>query len=232
MGVATEFTRCLPRPPSRRIEEAVERPLIEKFRRDSHDDRTWGSRRTPDSDASTTPTTADPRPDADSNPETPATGTGHDGATVSAAPDGAGVRLRVGGETRRLSRETARELRSALGDALTDAREFVHTVGRHREDGSYVVERRGADSAGHRKVFDSFAACRRLYESLPATFAATDLDAPGVSGGRRHMLAWHFAEHPAFDCSLGGRQPLTVEKASDAAGPSPVDEDAAEVVGD
>jgi len=26
------------------------------------------------------------------------------------------------------------------------------------------------------------------------------------------MLVWHYAEHPAFDCELAARQPLTVEK--------------------
>ncbi len=174
-------------------------PLIEKFARDngSHD-RDWGSGRDSDSDASATPepTTGDPAGDG----------------SVAVDPSPGGVRLTVGGRSRELSRAEVTELREALGEALTDRREFVHTVGYHREDGSYVVERRGADSSGHRKVFDSFGACRRLFEGLPAEFAAADLDAPGVSGGRRHMLAWHFVEHPAFDCALAGRQPLSVRK--------------------
>ncbi|PSQ39381.1 hypothetical protein BRD13_02950 [Halobacteriales archaeon SW_5_70_135] len=127
-----------------------------------------------------------------------------------------------------MSTEEAQQLQAALGSALTDRREFVRTVGSRRADGAYVVERRGAESAGHRKVFDSFAACRRLFDALPAAFAATDLDAPGVSGGRRHMLAWHFVEHPAFDCALVSRQPLTVRKSEPATadpGSTPVADD-------
>jgi len=103
-------------------------------------------------------------------------------------------------------------LRAALGEALTERRAFVRTVGRHREDGSYVVERRRADSAGHRKVFESFAALRRLYDELPATFTAADVERSGLTGGRRHVLVHHFAEHPAFDCELAKRQPLTARK--------------------
>jgi hypothetical protein len=103
-------------------------------------------------------------------------------------------------------------LRAALGEALTERREFVRTAGTHREDGSYVVERRQADSAGHRKVFESFAALRRLYDELPATFVAGDVEQSGLTGGRRHVLVHHFAEHPAFDCELVKRQPLTARK--------------------
>jgi hypothetical protein len=33
-----------------------------------------------------------------------------------------------------------------------------------------------------------------------------------VTGGRRHMLVHHFAEHPNFDCELTKRQPLTARK--------------------
>lgn len=111
-----------------------------------------------------------------------------------------------------LSRGEALALRHALSEQLAAEREFLHTVGRHRPDGSYVVERRNADADGNAKVFESVAALRSLYDSLPARFEASDLDRPGVSGGRRHMLLWHVAEHPAFDCSLVARQPLTVEK--------------------
>ena len=125
--------------------------------------------------------------------------------------------MHVGLESRDLSREEARELRDALSEALSERSEFVHTAGEHREDGSYVVERRNASSAGHRKVFDSFAECRRRYDSLPEAFTAEDCSAADVSGGRRHMLAWHFAEHPAFDCELVSRQPLTVRKRGDPA---------------
>ena len=38
-----------------------------------------------------------------------------------------------------------------LGETLAGRREFVHTVGECRPDGSYIVSRRGTDSAGHRK---------------------------------------------------------------------------------
>ncbi|WP_135820776.1 DUF7528 family protein [Halostella litorea] len=100
----------------------------------------------------------------------------------------------------------------ADGDAFAERREFVRTAGVHREDGAYVVERRGAESSGHRKVFDGFAECRRLYERLPAEFAADDVSHAGVTGARRHMLVWHFAEHDAFDCDLAARQPLTAHK--------------------
>jgi len=102
-----------------------------------------------------------------------------------------------------------------LSNALTRTTEYVHTTGTHREDGKYVVARRGADSAGHEKVFDSFDACERLFERLPESFTAEDVERSGLTGGRRHMLVWHYAEHPAFDCELASRQPLTVEKTED-----------------
>ncbi len=145
------------------------------------------------------------------------------GVAVEAAPvsvesaPGEPVELHVGVESCDLTREEARALRDALSDALTDRSEFVHTSGEHRQDGAYVVERRGADSSGHRKVFDAFAACRALYERLPEEFGADDVTAEGVTGGRRHMLVWHFAEHPAFECELAKRQPLTVHKRGDPA---------------
>lgn len=120
--------------------------------------------------------------------------------------------LDTGSETRELTRSAARNLRTALTDALTERREFVGTAGTYREDGAYVVERRGADSAGHRKVFDTFDECRRLYDRLPDEFTAGDVRHAGVTGGRRHMLVWHFVEHDAFDCGLVSRQPLTARK--------------------
>lgn len=88
----------------------------------------------------------------------------------------------------------------------------MYTTGEHREDGSYVVARRGADSAGHRKVFDSFDRVERLYRRLPAEFTAEEIGRTGLTGGRRHMLLRHVVEHPAFDCELVSRQPLTVRK--------------------
>jgi hypothetical protein len=118
----------------------------------------------------------------------------------------------VAGETHELTRAEADQLRAALGEALTERREFVRTVGTHREDGSYVVSRRRADSSGHRKVFESFAVLRRLYDRLPEAFTAEDVERSGLTGGRRHMLVHHLAEHPAFDCELAKRQPLTAEK--------------------
>ena len=159
--------RCPTRHPPR-IEEAVERRLIEK---------------------------------------SPGTETTPDGELVLSLPDG----------EHRLSREAATALRDELTGALTGRRAFVRTAGEHRPDGSYVVSRRGADSAGNAKQFRDFTAIRRLYERLPERFDAVAVgDAAGddaVSGTRRHLLVRHFAEHPAFDCELVAEQPLTAEKA-------------------
>lgn len=83
----------------------------------------------------------------------------------------------------------------------------------YREDGRYEIRRRGADSAGNRKVFDSRAELRSVYDRLPDRFTATDVEHPSVSGSRRHLVVRHLAEHPAFDCELVCRRPLTVEKA-------------------
>jgi hypothetical protein len=88
----------------------------------------------------------------------------------------------------------------------------VRTVGEHRADGSYVVSRRGAASSGHRKVFGSFAALERLYDELPTEFTARDVAGDGLTGSRRHVLVHHLVEHPAFDCRLASRQPLTGRK--------------------
>ena len=93
----------------------------------------------------------------------------------------------------------------------------------------YVVERRGADSAGHRKVFDDPADLRRLYERLPARFTAEEVTAAGVSGPRRHLLVRHVAEHPGFDCDLVSRQPLTVQKRESSGRAATPDDDPAEV---
>ena len=120
--------------------------------------------------------------------------------------------MTVGGRTHVLDRTRAQELLSELEDALEEQLAFVHTAGEHRRNGEYVVERRGADSAGHRKVFPSFDALRRLYDRLPDSFTAEDLTRSGLTAGRRHMVLWHFVEHPDFACTLTSRQPLTVEK--------------------
>jgi hypothetical protein len=149
------------------------------------------------------------------------------GSVVVDAHPGDAVSVHLGTESRELTRDELRELHAALGEALTERNEFLNTAGQHREDGSYVVERRGADSAGHRKVFDSFEACRELFTELPGEFTAEDVERAGLTGGRRHMLVWHFVEHPAFECELATRQPLTARKG----GPAP-HESPAEVAGD
>ncbi len=124
----------------------------------------------------------------------------------------------------RLSREAATALRDDLTAALAGRREYVRTAGEHRVDGSYVVSRANADSAGNAKQFARFRAIERLYDRLPDRFDATAIgeaagagDAVAVSGTRRHLLVRHFAEHPAFDCELVAEQPLTAEKVAGSA---------------
>jgi hypothetical protein len=136
---------------------------------------------------------------------------------VRVSTDGESISVTIDGERHELSREAARELQDALGDAMTHEREFLHTAGEHREDGKYVVSRRSADSAGNTKVFESFEQMRRLFERLPDEFGADEVSRTGITGSRRHMLVRHFAEHPAFDCTIARRNPLTVEKT----GPNP-----------
>ena len=108
---------------------------------------------------------------------------------------------------------------------MTQRQEFFRTAGTHRENGTYEVARRGADSAGNSKVFESFAALRRLFDRLPAEFTADDVGRTGITGSRRHMLVRHFAEHPQFDCSISRRNPLTGEK---TAGEQTADEQTAD----
>ena len=122
------------------------------------------------------------------------------------------VVVSLGGRTHELDRATAASLRRALDGALTERRTFVHTAGTHRPDGSYVVARRGADSTGHRKVFERFDDLWELYESLPERFTADDVERPGLTGSRCHLVVRHLAEQPAFDCALVARQPLTGAK--------------------
>ena len=122
------------------------------------------------------------------------------------------ILIEVGGAVHELSRSEASELQDAVGSALTEKREFFRTAGEHREDGRYVVSRRGADSAGNAKVFESFDALRRMFDRLPAAFSADDVGRTGITGSRRHMLVRHFAEHPSFDCRISSRNPLTAEK--------------------
>ncbi len=135
---------------------------------------------------------------------------GDETVSVTSTPEGAV--LRVNDETTVLSRATATRLRDALQTVLTETREYVYTTGTYREDGSYVVARRGATSAGHSKVFENVRELERLYDRLPDEFTADDLSRSGLTGGRRHMLLRHFVEHPAFDCRLVRRQPLTARK--------------------
>ncbi|WP_089824688.1 DUF7528 family protein [Halogranum amylolyticum] len=113
-----------------------------------------------------------------------------------------------------MSRSDAAELQSALGSALTEKREFFRTAGEYREDGSYVVSRRSADSTGNAKVFESFETLQRLYSRLPDEFDADDVGRTGITGSRRHMLIRHFCEHPAFDCEIERRNPLRAKKTS------------------
>lgn len=129
--------------------------------------------------------------------------------------DEGGISLTVNGTTCELSHSDARDLKEAVGDALTRRREFVYTACTHREDGSYVVSRRGADSTGNEKVFRSVDEVRRLFDRLPDRFDADDVGRTGITGSRRHLLVRYFAEHPAVPCRIVRRSPLTAEKASD-----------------
>ena len=126
--------------------------------------------------------------------------------------------MTIDGQRHELSRDTATELSGAITDALVSREEFFRTAGEHREDGTYVVSRRGADSAGNRKVFTSFEELRRLYRRLPEEFSADDVGRTGITGSRRHMLVRHFAEHPAFDCRTISRNPLQAVKTEPISG--------------
>lgn len=75
-----------------------------------------------------------------------------------------------------------------------------------------MVSRRGAESSGNAKVFQSFEALRRLYDRLPDSFDADDVGRTGLTGSRRHMLIRHVCEHPAFDCEIERRNPLMATK--------------------
>ncbi len=133
--------------------------------------------------------------------------------------------MTIDGETHQLSREAATALSDALDEAAVSTEEFFRTAGTHRADGSYVVSRRGADSAGNEKVFDSFDRLRRLYERLPEEFDAEAVGRTGITGSRRHMLVRHFAEHPAFDCTTTSQSPLRVIKQEPMAAEEPVTAD-------
>lgn len=128
------------------------------------------------------------------------------------------ISVTLDGRTYELSRNEAAELRKSLGAALASTHEFVHTTGEHRQDGTYRVARRGATTSGHSKVFESFEQLQQFYEQLPPEFTAKAVGGSGLTGGRRHMLVRHLAEHPAFDCTLVSRQPLMVRKRDENAG--------------
>lgn len=125
---------------------------------------------------------------------------------------GDSIVVTIAGERHELSREAAAALKSGVEGALTHREAFFRTACVHREDGSYVVERRGADSSGNSTVFDAFADVRRLFDRLPESFDADDVGKAGLTGSRRHMLVRHFTEHPAFACELVSRSPLRAEK--------------------
>ena len=76
---------------------------------------------------------------------------------MTVAATGEGVEVSVDGAAVELSRSDADDLREAIGRALADRTAFRNTVARRRPDGSYVVARRGADSAGNRVVFGALA---------------------------------------------------------------------------
>lgn len=111
-----------------------------------------------------------------------------------------------------MSEDAAIRLQDALGEALSERREFIRTVGITRADGSYVVSRRGAESSGNAQVFESMADLHGLFEALPETFDAETIGTAGLTGSRRHMILWHLVEHPAFACTLTSRNPLQARK--------------------
>lgn len=125
---------------------------------------------------------------------------------------GSTVLVSIDGVTHELPRDAAAALRDGVAEALTERREFFKTAGVHREDGSYVVERRNADSTGNASVFESFDELQRLFGRLPEVFGAEALTRAGITGSRRHMLVRHFIEHPDFDCELESRNPLQGRK--------------------
>lgn len=130
-----------------------------------------------------------------------------DGPTAAATGTDA-VHVEIDGETHRLSAAEAIGLRDALGTAVATSETFLHTAFERRPDGEYALFRRGDDRPA--KVFDSRARLRSVYRELPEEFTASDVTA--VSGSRRHLLVRHFVEHPAFDCRLTCRNPLTASK--------------------
>jgi hypothetical protein len=146
--------------------------------------------------------------------------------------DDESIVVQIGEQTCKMSRAEATTLQEAIGAAITEKREFFRTAGEYRADGSYVVSRRGADSTGNAKVFESFDALRRLYDRLPPEFSADDVGRTGITGSRRHMLVRHFGEHPAFECDISRRNPLTAVKRRDDDPATPPVTDSADATAD
>ncbi|MFD1525953.1 DUF7528 family protein, partial [Halolamina salina] len=81
-------------------------------------------------------------------------------------------------------------MRDDLTAALTGRREFVRTAGEHRPDGSYVVSRRGADSAGNAKQFRDFRTITALYDRLPGGFDASAVDGISIESEREYSIVF------------------------------------------
>ena len=131
---------------------------------------------------------------------------------VSVETDGASIRVSVDGDSIEIPRSEAAQLGDTLQDVSRSRETFFRTACEHRDDGTYLVERRNADSTGNSTVFASFDEAKRLFDRLPEQFGADALGRAGYTGSRRHMLVRHFVEHPAFPCALTSRNPLTAEK--------------------
>lgn len=142
-------------------------------------------------------------------------------ARVDVERSGGSILVTIDGVTHELPRDTATQLTDKVEMSLTERREFFRTAGVHREDGSYVVERRNAESEGNETVFGTFEEVRRLFDRLPSTFDAETIARSGITGSRRHMLVRHFVEHPAFDCELASRNPLQARKTDTTDGSNP-----------
>ncbi len=136
----------------------------------------------------------------------------HSEERIEVETAGRTVRVTIDGVSHELPRAAAATLRDDVAASLTERRDFFRTAGVHREDGSYVVERRNAESAGNSSVFESFEELRRFFDRLPGTFDAESLSRAGITGSRRHMLIRHFVEHPGFECELDSRNPLQARK--------------------
>ena len=170
----------------RRIEEVAQTRLVEKFSRSSNS--------------------------VDEHQRQHSTAPGSDASEPTVTRDGGTVSIQANGTTLDVLVDAVESLRQDLDGALSEERSFLHTAGQHRRDGSYVVQRRGADSSGNSKVFESFDTLERLANRLPEAVTAEDLSQVGLTGARRHMVLWHLVEHPALPFELTKRQPLTATR--------------------